>query len=198
MRSAVVPLVLAVCVGCKAELGVGAQDSGADTSIPPDGAVDAPPDTVQVAPDAGPPPCTEGDARLLGGPEGSCYMRFSTPATWPAARDACAALSPPAHLIIVSSAAENAFFAPLVDDMTPPDFFMGATDSAVEGTFVWVDGSAMTYDNWRDGEPNDGGDGPGGEDEEDCTIIEGDTALFTWDDRPCMEPYPYVCERDAQ
>lgn len=196
MRPPVLPAILLAALaagGCASELGAGPGDAAADAAVIPD--APAVPDAPPATPDAA-PSCTEGDDRRLGGPQGSCYMLFATAAVWTDARDACAALVPPAHLIIVTSVEENTFFAPLVA-RTPPDHFMGASDLAVEGTFVWVDDSAIVYDNWRldPPEPNDGGDGPAGN-AEDCMIVEGDTAA-TWDDRPCTSAYPYVCERDA-
>ena len=63
---------------------------------------------------------------------------------------------------------------------------------------MWADGTPLTFDNWRTGEPNNGNNNF----QEDCQIIEGDQG-GTWDDRPCApDPnagpagvYSYVCER---
>ena len=41
--------------------------------------------------------------------------------------------------------------------------WIGLSDSAVEGTFVWSDGLPAAILNWSGGEPDDGG-GPGSED----------------------------------
>ena len=49
--------------------------------------------------------------------------------------------------------------------------FIGATDRAVEGTFVWDDGTPLSFTNWRAGEPNNGGSGATYQ--EDCVIIAG-------------------------
>ena len=38
-------------------------------------------------------------------------------------------------------------------------YWIGLSDEAVEGTFVWGDGSKLDYYKWRDGEPNDSGSG---------------------------------------
>ncbi len=75
------------------------------------------------------------------------------------------------------------------------DAFIGATDVAVENTYVWPDGSALSFTNFRTGEPNNGN----GAFEEDCLVIEG-ARMGTWDDRPCAPPpvgtgsYAYVCQ----
>jgi len=65
-----------------------------------------------------------------------------------------------------------------------------------EGTFLWNDSTAVTYNNYRTGVPNNGGG------VEDCLIIEGKkTPDDTWDDRPCDNSvvitsgvFSYLCE----
>ncbi len=39
------------------------------------------------------------------------------------------------------------------------DVWIGFTDQAVEGTFVWISGAPVTFTNWSPGEPNNSGDG---------------------------------------
>ena len=41
--------------------------------------------------------------------------------------------------------------------MTTGGAYIGLTDEVTEGTFLWVDGSQMTYSNWNAGEPNNVG-----------------------------------------
>jgi len=36
-------------------------------------------------------------------------------------------------------------------------FWIGLTDTAVEGVFMWVNGDPLTYTNWLPGEPNNEG-----------------------------------------
>src|SRR5688572_8162926 len=72
-------------------------DAGAVPDVlprPPDAAADAAPD---AAPDAGPR-----------------YLIFDDLTTWDAARAACEALGPTAHLLTITSAEENALVAPLL------------------------------------------------------------------------------------
>lgn len=69
------------------------------------------------------------------------------------------------HLVIINDQAENAFlFNALLTETNVPDnggpgqraALIGCTDEAVEGTFVWVDGSPLAgnYSNWGTYEPN--------------------------------------------
>jgi len=43
--------------------------------------------------------------------------------------------------------------------LTPGDrsFWIGLTDIFQEGNFVWVTGEKVTYTNWYDGQPSNGG-----------------------------------------
>lgn len=143
-----------------------------------------------VTPPADARPCTGGNAALQE-PGGACFVLFTTPKTRAAAELDCVALG--GHLASVKTAATNAIVTTLVS--TTPSAFLGGSDLATEGTFVWPDGTAVTYANWRTGEPNNGAAGGY---EEDCLVIQGLLA-GVWDDRPCAPPpvgagaYAYVC-----
>jgi hypothetical protein len=65
-----------------------------------------------------------------------------------------------------------------------PDTWLGASDEAQEGVWVWVTGEPFTYTNWDFGEPNDAGG-------EDCAVY---AEFGTWNDVPCTEYWPFVCE----
>jgi hypothetical protein len=56
------------------------------------------------------------------------------------------------HLASVSSAAENEF----IFSTSGLSVWIGLNDLASEGNFVWTSGEAVTYTNWRAGEPNGG------------------------------------------
>lgn len=81
--------------------------------------------------------------------------------------------------------------------------WMGADDRESEDTWRWADGTnfwigrgnsgsavdgALAF--WNNGEPNNGDD----ELEEDCGIISANSP-GAWDDRPCAEDLPFICER---
>jgi hypothetical protein len=58
------------------------------------------------------------------------------------------------HLVTINDAAENTWvwdrFGPVRAGL-----FFGFNDYAVEGDWVWASGEAVTFINWRGGEPND-------------------------------------------
>lgn len=88
-----------------------------------------------------------------------------------------------ANLASIHSPQENEFVLNLSGGK---DVFIGLSDTAIEGTFVWSDGSTVAYTNWEDGEPDD--DYAMG----DCVILR--TANGKWNDTPCIMWYEYVCK----
>jgi hypothetical protein len=76
---------------------------------------------------------------------------------WLAAESLAVALS--GHLVSIGSPAEQAFvqsnFAFLLQSSPA---WIGLTDRAAEGTFVWTDGTPLSFSNWSPGEPNNAGD----------------------------------------
>jgi hypothetical protein len=174
-------VVLVAACGAKLEGGL------IENEIPDGNPVDAfvtPPD---APPDAR--PCAGGDSRATDS-TGSCFLFFVGPRTRLAAETDCTANN--AHLAKIENAEQNAVVLSLAIGR---DAFIGATDVVAEGTYLWHDGTPLTFQNFRSGEPNNAN----GQFEEDCLIIEG--ALDgTWDDRPCAPPpagtgsYAYVCQ----
>lgn len=192
----------AIASGCDRRIGDlagDAVDSGSETAADAaggsdplgDAAVESPPD---AAPDARPPdarpPCEEGDARVEDPATGACYMLFQESLSWDQAQAACAQLG--GHLATATSQLENSLASQIVP--ASDDIWLGASDTGSEGDFAWVTLEPFAFTHWRRGEPNDGGD-----DGEDCAILEGDNNLpglgCLWDDRPCEDGHPYLCER---
>ena len=178
--------VLAVAA-CDATLG-GSNDVKQDADIVDapriDGSVDAPPD-ARV--------CTGGDAAALA-PDGSCLVHIKTPTTYANAKTGCTALGMGAHLALLKNAALDTFAESFVGTL---DTFIGANDSATEGTFLWEDGTPLAFANWATGEPNNAGNAY----QEDCAIIAGARASKQWDDRPCdatevsaSGSFAYLCQ----
>jgi hypothetical protein len=119
-------------------------------------------------PDAGPPmppaPASTCASDELTGPNGHCYFFEPSPLSWAAARSACLARGSGWDLVSVRSAADSAFLG----DTLTFEAWLGASDAATEGTWVWVVddqpfwvGSGATgntvggaYANWNSDEPN--------------------------------------------
>lgn len=170
-------------VACSATLG--RQGGGSDQPV--DGAINV---IVDASPDAR--PCSGGDAHMVG-PNGECLVMFNTPKTYVDAKAACAAMS--AHLAYIKDAALDSVAETFVGSANT---FIGLTDLAVEGSFVWDDGTPLGFANWHTGEPNNGGSGGY---QEDCVIIAGARVGAQWDDRPCDPSevatsgmFAYLCE----
>lgn len=86
------------------------------------------------------------------------------------------------HLVAINSQAEqdflNAKFLPSPTNRNI--YWIGMTDQAVEGTWVWSNGAPATYTNWYPNEPNNSGN-------EDYAVINwhyatGGTNLGAWND----------------
>jgi hypothetical protein len=164
--------VAVLCVaGCNAQLGPGGGDDNfqvPDAKVYRDAGADSPVDAR---------PCMGGTMAQVA-PDGSCFVLISTPVTYVDAKAACTAMS--AHLAYVKTAALDTFAETFVGNINT---WIGLTDRATEGSFIWDDGSALVFSNWAAGEPNSGG--LNATYQEDCAIIAGARPTKQWDDRPC-------------
>ena len=106
--------------------------------------------------------------------------------SWSDAAAACAGIG--AHLVDVEDVAENDWLWAQVQAISPTvPWWLGYSDTAVEGTFTWDGGATSPYTAWRAGEPNDY------DANEDCArwIVGGGGA---WADADCTLAQPFVCE----
>ena len=86
----------------------------------------------------------------MGTKDNSHYYCSNEPALWNDAQSVSMANG--GHLAIINSASENAYLAGLLAIQSA---YIGLSDSGTEGTFQWVDGSGLGYNNWYPGQPND-------------------------------------------
>jgi hypothetical protein len=131
---------------------------------------------------------------------GHQYQVYSDPEiSWTEANDwTTTVLGDGWQLVSITSELEQLFVESLL--VTPPSidrahFWIGLTDTAVEGTYVWNSGEPYGYTDWHGGEPSNG---PG---EEDYVAIDWRTATeqWAWNDIP-IDGYPalqrgFVTER---
>lgn len=112
-----------------------------------------------------------------------CYRVSDDVASWPDASSAC--LDWGGDLVRVESAEEDTF---LTERLTI-SVWIGANDRELEGSMRWTDGSALSFANWGDGQPDDFNA------QEDC-VEKRASAGGTWNDRPCeLDVREFACER---
>ncbi len=85
------------------------------------------------------------------GGNGHRYVRTPEPCLW--AEAVAWAQSLGGHLVTISSQAENDWVWPTFGG-PDHDLWMGLSDFAEEGRWVWTSGEPVTYTNWDPGEPN--------------------------------------------
>jgi len=107
---------------------------------------------------------------------------------WHDAVDYCESID--AHLVTIESRQEDRRVFRLM-----PGTWLGATDEAVEDTWVWVTGLPLEpgYTNWAPGEPNDAHDPDWAPDGEDYATY---TESGTWNDISGDNDLPFVCESE--
>jgi hypothetical protein len=113
------------------------------------------------------------------------YAYCASATDWNSALAACEGLG--YSLATIGDAAENTTVSARAAGIAGGGWWIGLSDQAVEGTFAWADGAAVTYERWYSGEPNDWGAG------EDCA---GTNYNITtrWNDWPCGDLLPFICE----
>ncbi len=115
---------------------------------------------------------------------GDVYMFCETAQTWSADRTSCLAYG--YELATVNDAAENIWMVDEAYTRYAGRWWIGLSDQASEGSWVWASGDAVTYTNWSSGEPN------GGTSESCCQL--GRFGDYTWNDEPCGSSFYFVCE----
>ncbi len=112
--------------------------------------------------------------------DGGSLLACSDARTWVSARERCQGLG--GDLVVPGSRAEQNVLAEGYAG------WIGLSDSAAEGSWVWVSGSALGSTSWAEGEPNDSGG------VEDCAELRTDGL---WNDRDCASALSYICEVTA-
>jgi serine/threonine protein kinase len=126
------------------------------------------------------------------------FKVYAQHVTWHTARDRCAASG--GRLAEARSPEENAYLLRLLSGTDLDGVWLGATDEADEGRWVWSDGSPLTYEHWDHNQPNDAG--PSGE---DYLMLMRQLYIGKWWDQPDESGWGlprgwkvgYICEWDA-
>ncbi len=207
-------------VGLVVAMGCGFHPSGltADDGAVADGATgDAPPpDGATPGPDAAVIDATATDARAVDAPaidaavpmcptgyatlgsSTSRYRESTATASWTAAAADCnddddgGTFTGFTHLVVIGDDAER--LALTVPAAITGNTWVGLSDRAVEGSFVWVTAEPTGgYPVVGQQPPWDNGD-PDGGDPDDCVRFKNS---FTYEDKACTDANSYVCECDA-
>lgn len=121
--------------------------------------------------------------------DGHEYLFYPTRLPWAEARNVC--LGQGFDLVTINDAAEDTWLKTQVSAGLPS--YIGFNDRAKEGTWVWADGSQVSYTHWRRYEPNNTSGA------EHCAVNNAPaTSSATgggWNDIPCTEYSAYICER---
>ncbi|XP_047460843.1 CD209 antigen-like protein C isoform X1 [Mugil cephalus] len=135
---------------------------------------------------------------------GQCYYFSTNKSTWNQSRDECRGRG--GDLVKIDSREEQIFLeGRLRDKMTEAEdkFWIGLTDSQTEGTWLWVDGSALTTDTsltfWARQEPDNwtghNNEYPEGQDCARMGERGGAADLKCWFDKSCKVPHKSICEK---
>lgn len=125
-----------------------------------------------------------GSGEHLFAPGGRCYLEVLEPKlAWDDARAACQAWG--GDLAAIASQEEQSFLETFVTQRG----WIGLTDRASEGNFVWANGEPVTFTKWREGEPSNSNG------VEHCVEFYPPNLLFTWNDVNCALTIPYLCEK---
>jgi hypothetical protein len=88
-------------------------------------------------------------------------------------------------LAVFADAAESNQVSSAAWAIVHVEAWIGLTDAATEGAYLWLDGSAPSFTRWASGEPNDWlGD-------EDCAAT--NKYEREWNDRPCDFTTAFLC-----
>uniref|UniRef100_A0A3Q2DXB4 C-type lectin domain family 4 member E-like n=1 Tax=Cyprinodon variegatus TaxID=28743 RepID=A0A3Q2DXB4_CYPVA len=138
------------------------------------------------------PPECEAGWELHGG---NCYYFSNYKSSWTESRDSCRGQG--GDLVKIDSREEQIFLAERLKELMKDDddkFWIGLTDSAEEGRWLWVDGSLF----WKDQEPDNLS--KDGASQADCGRMgekKGVDNLKSWFDISCLYLQKSICEKGA-
>ncbi|XP_015256525.1 PREDICTED: C-type lectin domain family 4 member E-like [Cyprinodon variegatus] len=130
---------------------------------------------------------------------GNCYYFSTNKSSWENGRRLCKDLE--GDLVKIDSRDEQIFLAERLKELMKDDddkFWIGLTDSAEEGRWLWVDGSLLNESFWKDQEPDNLS--KDGASQADCGRMgekKGVDNLKSWFDISCLYLQKSICEKGA-
>jgi hypothetical protein len=118
--------------------------------------------------------------------------KLSSQGTWQQAENEARANN--GHLVAINSEEENNWLINQFADATTNKtmFWIGFSDSRIEGNWEWSNNNQVTYTNWNSGEPNNDHNG------EDCGVWFNNNSTFRaglWNDMSCDNIFQGIIER---
>ena len=131
----------------------------------------------------------DADVAALFDSEAKRYEVVGGSFTWNAAKDDAEARG--GRLAVLNRAAKIDAANRFLEDLGSwPDLWIGLTDKATEGEWMWITGESLTDENWNEGEPNDSG----GEDAAHVRSSGSSGPSLTWNDKPATNVISYLLE----
>jgi len=115
--------------------------------------------------------------------DSNCYKLIEEDLDWEGARAKCEESG--AQLASIHSSAENNFVFNMIGNGWS---WLGGND--IDGTYMWTDGTAWSYDNWGPGQPDIDAVDP-----EHCVTIGQLNEREKWNNDGCTEQSQSVCKR---
>ncbi|XP_041458722.1 macrophage mannose receptor 1-like isoform X2 [Lytechinus variegatus] len=124
---------------------------------------------------------------------GHCYQfNIQHPTKWKTAKFTCEAQG--AYLLTSLNSAENTYIVNQMKDyhdIGVESSWLGLSDTETDGSFVWVEGSSLSYTNWDVGQPVNTANN------EDCVYITTGDGTGKWSTKNCGLENPYICKIKA-
>uniref|UniRef100_A0AAY4ARK1 C-type lectin domain-containing protein n=1 Tax=Denticeps clupeoides TaxID=299321 RepID=A0AAY4ARK1_9TELE len=115
-----------------------------------------------------------------------CYLNSTAPMAWAEARRYCRERA--GELVVIGSREEQVTF---IQSLLNFIGWLGLSDQAYEGKWIWVDGSPMTLQFWDRWQPENS------KSNKDCAVSHTNEHKpeHTWYDYPCSAAHYVVCEK---
>ncbi len=115
----------------------------------------------------------------------STYLVCTHTETWANANDACTGMG--YHLVAIDDAAEDTRVRGWIGTLIwgGGGYWIGLSRADAMSELQWVDGTPVTYSNWKSGEPDGSGN---------CVMVTGSLMGTGWADDACSRALVYVCE----
>lgn len=125
--------------------------------------------------------------------DGHVYLFCVDAVSWTTARARC--VEHGYDLVVVDDAGEQDWLWSIGGPLSGDEYFIGLTDAAAEGEFVWVDGRLarsaggdLLFTAWKSTAPDNNGAGG-----EHCVELDRG-ASGRWEDVPCDQLQSFICE----